>query len=55
MKDSTTASSDNQATNTPAPDTVTEANEAATTAAVIAEDAADALGELGALSDSFGL
>merc|ERR1719293_446576 len=50
--DSTTASSDHQATNTPASDIVTEAaTEAATTAeAVIGEEAADALGEL----DDFG-
>ena len=52
IKDSTTASSDHQATNTPASDTVTEAaTEAATTGAEIGEDAADALGELGNLAD----
>ena len=52
IKDSTTASSDHQATNTPASDIVTEAaTEAATTAeAVIGEEAADALSEL----DDFG-
>ena len=48
IKDSTTASSDHQAMNTPASDIVTEA---ATTAAEIAEDAAEALGELGNLAD----
>ena len=53
MKDSTTASSDHQATNTPASDTVTEAaTQAATTASdEIEEEAADALGELGNLAD----
>ena len=53
MKDSTTASSDYQATNAPASDIVTEAaTEAATTAeAAIEEEAADALGELDNLAD----
>ena len=53
MKDSTTASSDYQATNPPASDIVTEAaTEAATTAeAAIEEEAADALGELDNLAD----
>ena len=52
IKDSTTASSDHQATNTPASDTVTEAaTQAATTASEIEEEAADALGELDNLAD----
>ena len=53
MKDSTTASSDHPATNTPASDTVTEAaTQAATTASdEIEEEAADALGELDNLAD----
>ena len=53
IKDSTTASSDDHVTNTPAADVATEAaTEAATTpGAEIGEDAADALGELGNLAD----
>ena len=55
MKESSTASSDHEATNTPASDVVTEAaTEAATTAAEIAEDTADALGELGNLAGDLG-
>ena len=53
IKDSSTASSDDHVTNTPASDVVTEAaTEAATTpAAEIGEDTADALGELDNLAD----
>ena len=55
IKDSTTASSDDSATNTPASDVATEAPveaEATTTAeAEIEEEAADALGELDNLAD----
>ena len=54
IKDSTTASSDDSATNTPASDVTTEAPveaEVTTESSEIEEEAADALGELDTLSD----
>ena len=52
MKESTTASNDHQATNTPASDIVTEAT--TTADEEIAEDVGDALGELGNLVGDLG-